>query len=714
MAHDLSGSGQCEPPRPVAAIHRADRHHRIVQQPRQIVAPAKLARSIDSGATQNGLCVAVTGHTEDIIERYRPEMQINDTVASARRNNSGAMYFPPRPLPRMFNQRSNLHGGNRLNWALMRGLIPDSFIDELLARVDIVDVVERRVPLKKAGREWTACCPFHNERTPSFYVSPAKQFFHCFGCGVSGSAIKFIMDFDRLEFPDAVEELAQTVGLKVPRADGRDAVPREDKTDLYTLLDAAASWYEGELPRNAEAQAYCRQRGLDAPTIERFRLGWAPAGYDGVMKSLGNSPRRMELLNEAGMVASSEKGSKYDRFRERLMFPILDRRGRVIAFGGRIIASASAAAADQDGAAPARAAAQSPGPKYLNSPETPLFHKGRELFALWQVKQANANLQRIVVVEGYMDVIALHQAGLPIAVATLGTATTPEHTEVLFRAAPDVVFCFDGDRAGRAAAWKALEAALPRLRDGRQAYFLFLPDGEDPDSLVRKEGKDGFEKRIREAMPLSDYFFNELSHDVEMGSLDGRARLAERARPLVARLPDGAFRDLMAQELEKRSGARAVLQPDAPHRSAHRPVAVQRSLVRSAISLLLAQPALADQVEKPYGFLRLDKPGVTLLAELLDLVRSRPGINPAMLVEHFAERPEYSSLQKLMASLSVGEPEIQQIEFFDALARMEDQATTQRRDALTSKSRESSLDNAEKAELRELLAARGRPPVAPA
>lgn len=405
----------------------------------------------------------------------------------------------------------------------MRGLIPESFIDELLARIDIVEVVERRVPLKKAGREWTACCPFHNERTPSFYVSPAKQFFHCFGCGVSGSAIKFVMDFDRLEFPDAVEELAQAAGLTVPREGGRDAGPRETKTDLYSLLEDVASWYEHELPRHAAAQAYCRQRGLDADTIKRFRIGWAPAGYDGVLKALGNSVRRRDLLDEAGMLATGDRG-KYDRFRERLMFPILDRRGRVIAFGGRVVQAAPAS-----GQAP---------PKYLNSPETPLFHKGRELFALWQVKQANAQLPRIVVVEGYMDVIALHQAGLPIAVATLGTATTPDHTEVLFRAAPDVVFCFDGDRAGRAAAWKALESALPRLRDGRQAYFLFLPDGEDPDSLVRKEGKEGFEKRIREATPLSDYFFGELSHDVDMGSLDGRARLAERAtttRPTSAR-----------------------------------------------------------------------------------------------------------------------------------------------------------------------------------
>ncbi len=569
----------------------------------------------------------------------------------------------------------------------MRGRIPDSFIDELLTRVDIVDVIERRVPLKKAGREWTACCPFHNERSPSFYVSPAKQFFHCFGCGAHGSAVKFLMDYERLEFPDAVEELAQSVGLTVPREGGDDRVQREDKTDLYALLDGAARWYENELPKNADAQAYCRKRGLDAETIKRFRIGWAPAGFDGVIKALGGSDKRMQLLNEAGMVASNERGHRYDRFRERLMFPILDRRGRVIAFGGRVLQS------DQ-------------GPKYLNSPETPLFHKGRELFALWQVKQANPSLARIVVVEGYMDVIAMHQAGLPIAVATLGTATTPEHTEVLFRAAPDVVFCFDGDRAGRAAAWKALESALPRLRDGRQAYFLFLPDGEDPDTLIRKEGKDGFEKRLKAATPLSEYFFGELSHDVDTASLDGRARLAERARPLIAKLPDGAFRDLMAQELEKRTGARAMLEADTTRRTVQRPVAVQRSLVRSAIALLLAQPGAADQVERPYGFLRMDKPGVELLAELIDVARARPGIHSATLVEHFAERPEYPALQKLMAMLVVGEPEAQRAEFFDALKRMEEQAVIQRREWLIAKSREGTLEKAEKAELRELLAAK--------
>lgn len=571
----------------------------------------------------------------------------------------------------------------------MSGLIPDSFIDELLARVDIVDVVERRVPLKKAGREWTACCPFHDERTPSFYVSPAKQFYHCFGCGAHGSAVRFLMEYERLEFPDAVEDLAQSLGLTVPREGAREQAPREDKSELYRLLDDATSWYQTELSKNDDAQAYCEQRGMDADILARFRIGWAPAGYDGVTKALGSDDRRRRLLDEAGMVASNERGSTYDRFRERLMFPILDRRGRVIAFGGRVLSGDS-------------------GPKYLNSPETTLFHKGRELFALWQVKQANPNLERIVVVEGYMDVIALHQAGLPIAVATLGTATTPEHTEVLFRTAPDVVFCFDGDRAGRAAAWKALEAALPRLRDGRQGYFLFLPDGEDPDSLVRKEGREGFEQRLKQATPLSDYFFAELSRDVALGSLDGRARLAERARPLLGRLPDGAFADLMADELEKRTGLRAAIAA-AARKPQQRPVAIQRSLVRSTIALLLAQPQMATELAPPYAFARLDKPGVDLLVELVELVRARPAINPAMMVEHFSERPEFAALQKLTAAMMVGEPDAQRVEFFDALTRMEQQAVSARRAALHGKMSVGTLDSAEKAELRELLAARSQP-----
>ncbi len=571
----------------------------------------------------------------------------------------------------------------------MRGLIPDSFIDELLTRIDIVEVVERRVPLKKAGREWTACCPFHDERTPSFYVSPAKQFYHCFGCGAHGSAIKFLMEYERLEFPDAVEELAQSVGLQVPR-EGGDRRPREDRSGWYELLDQAATFYQNALGENDAAQAYCQRRGLDADTIARFRIGWAPGGGS-LLQRLGTSAERAQWLEQAGMVSTGDRG-KYDRFRARLMFPILDRRGRVIAFGGRIL--------------------EGDGPKYLNSPETPLFHKGRELFGLWQCKQANPSLSRLLVVEGYMDAIALHQAGLPIAVATLGTATTPDHTERLFRSAPDVVFCFDGDRAGRAAAWKALEATLPRLRDGRQAFFLFLPEGEDPDSLVRAEGKAGFEQRLAEATPLSTYFFDHLGEDIDLRSLDGRARLAERARPLIARLPDGAFRDLMGQELRQRTGVDALPESTSISPTARPPMqqrSVRRTLVRSAIALLLARPELAEDLEPPYAFARLDKPGVQLLVELIELVRNRPGIRTGVLLEHFAEREEAAALQKLAMAEVVGDIHMQRSEFLGALEQMRRQVDLQRIAELQAHRAEGRLDAEGKDELRALLAAKSRP-----
>jgi DNA primase len=568
----------------------------------------------------------------------------------------------------------------------MPGLIPERFIDELLSRVDIVDVVQQRVPLKRAGREWTACCPFHDERTPSFTVSPAKQFYHCFGCGAHGSAIRFLMDYDRLEFPDAVEELAQAVGVTVPH-EGGPARPREDRTDLYALLDGAATFYQDQLPKSEAARAYCKKRGLDKDIVQRFRIGWAPGGWDAVKRALGTSDARVKMLEQAGMLSTGDKG-KYDRFRERLMFPIMDRRGRVIAFGGRIL--------------------EGDGPKYLNSPETPLFHKGRELFALWQVRQANTKLERLIVVEGYMDVVSLHQAGVAQVVATLGTATTGEHAELLFRTAPDVYFCFDGDRAGRSAAWRALESVLPRMRDGRQAFFLFLPEGEDPDSLVRKEGSAGFEARLRQATPLSEYFYGFLSHDVNVATLDGRARLAEHAKPLLAKLPDGAFRDLMYAELEKRTGVQtAPAMPVRPPPAS--PGTPRRTLVRSAIAMLLAQPALAQEVTLPYAFAELDKPGIPLLVELLDFLQARPGVNTAMLLEHFAGREESAALQKLALTEFPGEPETLRTEFLDALRKLAEQTTQQRLDALIRKQSEGALDANDKNELRELLARKANP-----
>ena len=571
----------------------------------------------------------------------------------------------------------------------MRGRIPERFIDDLLARVDIVDVIQERVPLKKSGRDWSARCPFHDERSPSFTVSPTKQFYHCFGCGAHGSAIGFLMNYDRMEFPDAVEELAARVGLKVPY-EGGGKRPVEDSTDVYAVLDAAAKFYQRELAKSDKARAYFDSRGLDATTIERFGLGYAPDQWDALKSALGTSKQRMDLLEKSGLVKSGERG-KYEYFRNRVMFPIADRRGRTIAFGGRILEKT-----------------EDSGPKYLNSPETALFHKGQQLFALWQVRQAHAKIPRLIVVEGYMDVIALFQHGVTQAVATLGTATTRDHAELLFRNCADVYFCFDGDRAGRGAAWKAVESVLPRMRDGRQAFFLFLPEGEDPDSLVRHEGQAGFEERLKAATPLSEFFFGHLSSDVNLASLDGKARLAERARPLLTQIPDGAFRDLMLAELDRR--ANVTLRIDAaPADAPRKPARTQeRSLVRIAVALLLQNPGFAAEIEPPHTFSALRLPGIALLVELIALCRTRPEISTAAIVDLYAERDEGRALQKLAVMEFPGGEEAWRAEFFDALKQLDRQTHIQRRDELDARVRAeglASLSAEEKDELRGLKTA---------
>jgi len=571
----------------------------------------------------------------------------------------------------------------------MRGRIPEKFIDDLLARVDIVDVIQERVPLKKAGRDWSARCPFHDERSPSFTVSPAKQFYHCFGCGAHGSAIGFLMNYDRLEFPDAVEELASRAGIKVPYEGGREA-PREDATDLYAVLESAASFFRRELGANETARAYFADRGLDDATIAKFNLGYAPDQWDALKNALGTSAQRIALMEKAGLLTSGERGSKYDRFRRRMMFPILDRRGRTIAFGGRVLVKEDT-------------------PKYLNSPETPLFHKGRELFGLWQVREAHQKIPRLIVVEGYMDAISLHQFGVPQAVATLGTATTRDHAEILFRQCADVYFCFDGDRAGRQAAWRAVESVLPRMRDGRQAMFLFLPDGEDPDTLIRAEGTQGFEERLKNATPLSEFFFAEIGKDVNLASLDGKARLAERARPMLAQIPDGAFRDLMLAELDRVTGVHievAAPVSDTPSpRSPARPQ--QRSLVRSAVALLVQNPQFATAIEPPWTFAELRQPGIPLIVELIALCRDRPEITTGALIEHFGEREEAKSLQKLAVMDFPGGEDEARAEFLDALRQLERQTQLQRRGEIEAKIRDVgllALSETEKSELRSLQA----------
>jgi DNA primase len=591
----------------------------------------------------------------------------------------------------------------------MSGRIPEKFIDDLLARIDIVEVIEQRVPLKKAGRDWSARCPFHDERTASFTVSPGKQFYHCFGCGAHGSAIKFLMEYDRMEFPDAIEELASRVGLKVLYEGGGQRTAVEDSADLYTVLDACAKFYQRELGKSDKARAYFDARGLDASIIERFGLGYAPDGWDTVKSALGTNAQRIALLEKSGMLTRGERGTPYDRFRDRVMFPIQDRRGRTIAFGGRILVEKSdeGSPAVDSGAQDAR---KIDGPKYLNSPETPLFHKGQQLFALWQVRQAHSKIPRLLVVEGYMDVIALFQHGVTQAVATLGTATTRDHAELLFRNSADVYFCFDGDRAGRSAAWRAVESVLPRMRDGRQAFFLFLPDGEDPDSLVRREGQAGFEERLKHATPLSEFFFGELSHDVNLASLDGKARLAERARPLLAQIPDGAFRDLMLGELDRIAKVR--LRVEAPAAAVARKPASppERSLVRIAVALLVQHPGFAEALQPPWLFATLRQPGIGLLAELVGMCRERPTMSTAVLLEQFAGREEARALQKLATMEFPGTDDALRMEFVDAIHQLDRQTQQQRLDELSQKQGDTTLSADEKDELRRLLAGKMRSP----
>ena len=576
--------------------------------------------------------------------------------------------------------------------------LPDAFIDELLARSDIVEVVGSRVPLKRKGKEYEARCPFHDERSPSFYVSPTKQFYHCFGCGAHGTAISFLMNYDRLEFLDAVDELAKRAGIEVPRdPNPRSQQQADDSRDLYTAVEAANRFFIKQLEGNDKARSYLDGRGVDAATRARFQIGYAPDGYSALKDALGKDERRMKLLERAGLFSKNERGHVYDKFRDRVMFPIFDRRGRVIAFGGRVMA-------------------KDDGPKYLNSPETPLFHKGRELYGLWQVRQANQKIERLVVVEGYMDVVSLFQFGVPNAVATLGTATTPDHAELLFRNAPDVYFCFDGDNAGRKAAWKALESVIPRMKDGRQAFFLFLPDGEDPDTIVRKEGAEVFNQRLGQATPLSQFLFDELGREINLGTLDGRARLAERAKPLLAQIPDGAFGDLMRQQLAQLTGVGTAAGSSAgfvppPPRTPARPTSQapqKRSLVRGAVAVLLQQPALAASLEG-HHIVGLRLPGVDLLLEMLDIVDARPDISTGALIAHFEGRQEHQWLNTLATQTLPGDTDSWRQELHDAVTQLEMQLVQQRIDELENKLRQfgfSSLTDVDKYELHELLKVR--------
>lgn len=506
-------------------------------------------------------------------------------------------------------------------------MIPQDFIDDLLSRTDIVEVVRSRVDLKNAGREFKACCPFHNEKTPSFNVIPHKQFYYCFGCGASGNVLRFVMEHDRLEFREAVEVLANLAGVELP-TDKSDASTQQHRS-LLKVLDQAQQRFRDALKPDSAAQQYLVKRGVSSAMIARYELGFAPPGWDFLASSL--TP--LEAASAAGMIIEKD-GKRYDRFRNRLIFPIRDSRGRIVAFGGRAL--------DDDPA------------KYLNSPETPVFHKGRMLYGLFEARQQEQGLTRLIVVEGYMDVIALAQHGVEGAVATLGTATGPEHLRLLARQCRQIVFCFDGDAAGRRAADRALDVCLAQMTDGLDIRFLFLPDGDDPDDLIRREGAAGFNARLDAAMPLSERLQQRLCEGLDLRSAESRASLVERCRQALSATEAPAFRAIMLQKIQDlaglQSGAAAPLLGTGPARqSQHRRLQppARMTPVRRAIVLLLNYPAAAQQFQDVENLAAAGIPGSDLLAELLDRLHHRPELHCAALIQAYAGRSQADILERL-------------------------------------------------------------------
>lgn len=583
----------------------------------------------------------------------------------------------------------------------MAGRIPQSFIDDLLNRVDIVDVIDARVPLKKQGSNYAACCPFHDEKTPSFTVSPTKQFYYCFGCGASGTAVGFLMEYERLEFPEAIEALAGTIGVEVPR-EGGDGGSESSHEAVYAILAEADRFYRGQLRANPDAKDYLQRRGLSGATAARFGLGWAPAQWQALLEHCGADHR--DSLMQAGLINRSEdSGRTYDRFRGRIMFPIRDRRGRTIGFGGRVTGDDK--------------------PKYLNSPETPVFHKGRELYGLFEARKVRRELPRILVVEGYMDVIMLAEHGIDYAVATLGTAAGEAHADRLFGATSEVVFCFDGDEAGRQAAWRALTNVLPRLADGREARFLFLPEGSDPDSLVQAEGGKAFEARVGSARPLADFLLEHVGAGADKTTIGGRAQIVAQARPLIARLPPGVYRELLIErlasdialpaerlraDLERHSTTSATA---SPARSAKRPSAIRMTPMRTAIALLLQRPALVDRIADDHPVLASAEPGAALLGRLRTQISRDPTTHTARLLEAWRDTGEFPYLQRLAAYEFATDPALDRDkalaqELDGALERLAEQARRDRYAHLLAASNERALTAAEKQELQSLLSER--------
>jgi DNA primase len=564
---------------------------------------------------------------------------------------------------------------------MIKGSIPREFIQRLLSHVDIIDIVDGRVPLrKKSNNNYFACCPFHTEKSASFSVSHTKQFYYCFGCGAHGNAIDFLMQFDRLSFPETIDALAKHAGLEVPREASPTSKPNADP-QIYDVLTQIAKYYQNELRASPTAVEYLKKRGVSGTIAKTFGLGYAPSGWEHLLQQFGTNTTLKHQLYEAGMLIKKDDGGYYDRFRERIMFPIQDRRGRIIAFGGRILEKGD--------------------PKYLNSPETPVFQKGHELYGFYQALNANRQLNRILLVEGYMDVIALFQHGITYAVATLGTATTVHHLHRLFRYTSDIIFCFDGDSAGRTAAWRALLTALPTLRDEIQIRFMFLPDGDDPDTFIRREGKDAFEQHLQNSLTLSSFFFQTLSTQADLTNMDGRARFVKLATEHLNQIPPGIFQQMMFEELAKK--ARTDIAPPASI-PRHQPLikkARSPSTLRLAITLLIQQPQLANSIHDPLPL--LDTPGFALFFELIETIKTNAAYTTGAILEHWRDRSESQLLAKLAHSDHLVPSSGIENEFLGVLERLKKWAYKQKIDHLLSKASKNELTPEEKKLLHDLI-----------
>ena len=533
----------------------------------------------------------------------------------------------------------------------MAGKIPQNFIDELLTRTDIIDVIDAYVPLKKAGKNHKACCPFHEEKTPSFNVNQDKQFYYCFGCTASGTAITFLMEHLRIGFVEAIEDLASRAGMEIPREAYNSGDSSSVSNKLYELLESITEYYTNELKNNKNTNNiinYIKKRNINNETRVEFELGFAPPGWDNLVSNFGKSKETIKLLVDAGVIIKNDRGSYYDRFRNRLIFPIRDQRGRVIGFGGRVLGDET--------------------PKYLNSPETQIFQKGRELYGLFQARKASRDLKDIYIVEGYMDVIALAQFGIKNVVATLGTAATFEHIGKLFRITNKLIFCFDGDKAGKKAAWRALENSLSLLKNGRQVYFIFLPNNEDPDTFVNKNGKNAF---INTEMltPLSDFLFNSISHNINLEILEGRSEMINKTLPYLAKLPLDPYKDIIVKELSKITGYEVndiQKQLSIPEKSdlkklknSNKKVENNRGIekIRWLIRCLLHQPNLALNIESTESLLALESSGIDFLCELIQLIKKNPNITLGGILENWRD----SKFEKRLCELASEEDEFNEI-----------------------------------------------------